>query len=168
MRRSKGTIHVFTFKDGMLSAVTHDLRIRLEQFAISLDDDAVHGEFDLRTLFVDGPVRDGVVHPEEYDASKRADVEWAMHNDVLHTDEHPTARFAGRATAERDGFAVRGILELAGHEAPLSFGVERANDAYRARFELVPSRWRIKPYRAWLGAIRLKDLLRIEVALTDA
>jgi hypothetical protein len=168
MRRAKGTIHVFTFKDGVLSAVTHDLRLRLVEFAISLDEDTVRGEFDLSTLFVDGPVRDGVVHPEEYDAGKRADVEWAMRHDVLHTDEHPTARFAGRATAEGDGFAVSGTLELAGHKAPLSFGVERTNDEYRARFELVPSRWRIKPYRAWLGAIRLKDVLRIEVALTDA
>ena len=167
MRRAKGTIQIFTFKDGVLSAVAHDLRIRLEQFAISLDEDTVRGEFDLKTLFVDGPVRDGVVHPEEYDASKRSDVEKAMHHDVLHTDKHPTARFAGRAVAEGDGFAISGILELAGHEAPLSFGVGRANGAYRARFELVPSRWRIEPYKALLGAIRLKDVLRIEVALTD-
>jgi polyisoprenoid-binding protein YceI len=168
MRRAKGTIHVFTFKDGVLSAIAHDLRIRLVEFTISLDADAVRGEFDLSTLFVDGPVRDGVVHPEEYDAGKRADVEMAMHDDVLHTDKHPTARFTGRATPEGDGFSISGILELAGHQAPLSFAVQKANDAYRARFELVPSRWQIEPYRALLGAIRLKDLVRIEIALTDA
>jgi len=168
MRRAKGTIHVFTFKDGVLSAVAHDLRVRLEQFAITLEGEAVHGEFDLRSLSLDGPVRDGVVHPDEYDASKRADVEKAMHGDVLHTDKHPMARFTGRAAAKGEGFAVSGELELAGQKAPVAFDVSRDNGTYRAQVELVPSRWGIAQYKALFGAIRLKDVLRVEVALTDA
>jgi polyisoprenoid-binding protein YceI len=168
MRRAKGTIHVFTFKDGVLSAVAHDLRLRLERFAITLEGDALHGEFDLKSLFLDGPVRDGVVHPEEYDASKRADVEKAMHGDVLHSDKHPTARFVGRASPKGEGFAVSGELELAGQKAPLDFEVTREGGAYRARVELVPSRWGIAQYKALLGAIRLKDVFRVDAALTDA
>jgi polyisoprenoid-binding protein YceI len=168
MRRAKGTIHVFTFKDGLLSAVAHDLRVRLEQFAITLEGDALHGEFDLKSLFLDGPVRDGVVHPEEYDAGKRADVEKAMHGDVLHTDKHPTSRFTGRASPKGEGFAVSGELELAGQKAPLSFDVNRDNGTYRASIELVPSRWGIAQYKALLGAIRLKDVIRVDIALTDA
>jgi hypothetical protein len=168
MRKAKGTIHAFTFKDGVLSAVAHDLRFRLEQFAISLDGENVRGEFDLKSLFVDGPVRDGVVHPEDYDASKRADVEKAMHNEVLHTAKHPTARFSGRATPKGSGFTVNGVLELAGQEAPLSLEVEEANGTYQTRFEIVPTKWKIEPYKALLGAIRLKDVIRIEAALADA
>jgi polyisoprenoid-binding protein YceI len=168
MRTAKGTIHVFTFKDGVLSAVAHDLRMRLDQFAISLDGDNVRGEFDLKSLFCDGPVRDGVVHPEDYDAGKRADVEKAMHGDVLHTAKHPTARFTGKATPKGSGFSVNGVLQLAGQEAPLSFDVEEANGTYKTRFDIVPSKWKIEPYKALLGAIRLKDVIRIEASLTDA
>jgi polyisoprenoid-binding protein YceI len=168
MRRAKGTIHVFTFKDGVLSAVAHDLRIRLEQFAITLEGDDVHAEFDLKSLFLDGPVRDGVVHPDDYEASKRADVEKAMHNDVLRTSEHPTARFVGKATPNGEGFAVSGELALAGQRAPLAFEVRRDNGTYRAEVELVPSRWGIAQYKALLGAIRLKDVLRVDLALADA
>jgi len=168
MRRAQGTIHIYTFKDGMLSAVAHDLRVRLEQFVITLEGDAVNAEFDLKSLFLDGPVRDGVVHPEDYDASKRADVEKAMHGDVLHTDKHPKARFAGRASPKGEGFSITGDLELAGKTAPLAFEVGRAGSTYHADVELVPSRWGIAQYKALLGAIRLKDVLRVEVALTDA
>src|SRR5256885_12067352 len=50
MRKAKGTIRVFTFKDGLLSAVAHDLQIRLEQFAITLDGENVTGEFALKSL----------------------------------------------------------------------------------------------------------------------
>src|SRR5215510_9432947 len=106
MRRAKGTIHVFTFKDGVLSAVAHDLRIRFERFAITLEGDAVHDEFDLNSLLLDGPVRD----------------------DVLHTNEHPTASFTGRASTKDEGFAVSGELALAGRTAPLAFEVSRADD----------------------------------------
>ncbi len=116
MRRAKGNIRVFTFKEGVLSAVAHDLQFHFEQFAITLEGEAVHGEFDLKSLSLDGPVRDGAVHPEEYDAGKRAEVEKAMH---------------------------------------------------RGQVEIQPSRWGVAQYKALLGAIRLKDTVRIAFELTD-
>jgi polyisoprenoid-binding protein YceI len=166
-RRAKGSIFVFTFKEGVLSSVAHDLRIRLEQFDITLDDDKIVAEFDLKALHVDGPVEHGVVRAEGYDARQRADVEKAMHRDVLHTDKHPTARFQGTASPRANGFRVSGDLALAGRSAPLSFDVGEQGGVYRAEFEFEPSRFGIAQYRALLGAIRLKDKVRIELALSD-
>ena len=168
MRRAKGQIQVFTFKDGVLARMAHDLRIRLERFEITLDGEAVTGEFDLKTLFVDGPMRDGALQADEYDAGKRAEVEKAMHGEVLHTDKHATARFSGKAAPQGDGFKVSGQLELAGKSAPLSFDVRSDGGQYRAEFEIQPTQWGIAQYKALLGAIRLKDVVRIELALSDA
>ena len=123
MRRAKGQIHVFTFKDGVLARMAHDLRLRLERFEITLDGEAVSGEFDLKGLFVDGPMRDGELQKDEYDADKRAEVEKAMNGEVLHTDQHSTSRFSGKASPQGEGFKVSGQLELAGKSAPLSFDV---------------------------------------------
>ena len=167
MRRAKGTIQVFTFKDGILARAAHDLQIRLDKFEITLDGDRVRGDFPLRELHVDGPVEGGVVRPEQYDAGKRADVEKAMHGDVLHTEKHPTARFEGKALPSGDGFEVQGQFELGGQTAPLAFGVKNDAGVYRAQIEIQPSRWGIAQYKALLGAIRLKDLVRIDIALTD-
>jgi hypothetical protein len=168
MRRAKGTIFAFTFKDGVLSAVAHDLRIRLEKFEITLDGNAVRGEFDLKSLFVDGPMENGVLQPNQYDASKRADVEKAMHGDVLHTNKNPTALFTGTATPKGSGYSVAGELELAGKKAPLSFEVQGEGGTYRTSFEIQPSQWGIAQYKALLGAIKLKDVVRIEAALSEA
>lgn len=168
MRRVKGTIHVFTFKDGVLSAVAHDLRIRLEKFEITLEGNAVRAEFDLKSLFVDGPMENGALRADQYDAGKRADVEKAMHGDVLRTSKHPTASFAGTASEQGAGFAVTGELELAGKKAPLAFDVKNEGGTYTAAFELQPSQWGVSQYKALLGAIRLKDVVRVEFALTDA
>ncbi len=168
MRRAKGSIFVFTFKEGVLSGVAHDLRIRLERFDITLDGQTVSGEFDLKSLHVDGPVENGTVRPESYEDSKRADIEKAMHGDVLRTNQYPVSRFRGTATPRDKGFRVSGDLELAGRSGPLAFDVREEAGVYRAEFELEPSRFGIAQYKALLGAIRLKDRVRIEFALTDA
>jgi hypothetical protein len=168
MRRATGTIHVFTFKEGVLSAVAHDLRIRLERFEVTLDGDRVHAECDLKSLFVDGPMENGVLKAESYEPGKRADVEKAMHGDVLHSDKNPKAIFSGTATPKGQGFAVSGELQLAGKAAPLAFDVTNDGGVYRASFEIRPSQWGISQYKALLGAIRLKDLARIELALTES
>jgi polyisoprenoid-binding protein YceI len=168
MRKAKGSIHVFPFKDGILARAAHDLRIRFERFDIGLEGDAIEGEFDLGSLKLDGPVRDGVVYPEEYDAGKRADVEKAMHEDILHTAKNPVSRFKGRAVPKGDGFSVTGELDLVGKIAPVAFEVKNDGGTYRAQIPISPSRWGIPQYKALLGAIRLKDEMRIDIALSEA
>ncbi len=171
MRQATGSIRVFTFKEGLMSAVAHDLRLRLRNFEITLDDTQVKAVFDLKSLLVEGPIENGVLQAERYTDGKRADVEKAMHDEVLHTSKHPQALFTGSATpsnAGGAGYHVAGQLELAGQREPLSFEVRSEHGSYRAEFELQPSRWGISQYKALFGAIKLKDFLRVELALTEA
>jgi polyisoprenoid-binding protein YceI len=171
MRRATGSIRIFTFKEGLMSAVAHDLRVQLRSFQITLDGSEVKGEFDLKSLVVEGPMHNGVFDAAAYDESKRADVEKAMHDEVLHTHRHPTASFTGSVSptgSQSEGYQVTGLLRLAGKSQPLHFDVRHDRGTYRAEFELKPSLWGISRYKALLGAIKLKDLLRIELALSEA
>jgi hypothetical protein len=164
MRHAKGTMDVFTYKEGLLARAAHDLKLSLADVDVTLDGETVRGEFPLRNLSLVGAVEDGVVRP--YDADKRAEVERAMNDDILQTARNPTAVFTGRAVPSGEGFAVDGALQLAGREAPLAFTVRKEGGQYRAELELQPSRWGIPQYRAMLGAIRLKDLVRIVLVTT--
>lgn len=165
MRRASGTLHVFTFKDGLLARAAHDLRLGLEDFSVLLDGNELRAEFDLRSLVVEGAIESGTLVP--YDAARRAEVAAALHDRVLKTTLHPTARFRGTAIAHDGGFDVHGELELVGRTGQLSFAVRRDGDRYRAELELEPSRWGIAPYRALLGAIRVKDSVRLELVLQE-
>jgi polyisoprenoid-binding protein YceI len=167
MRRATGTIRVFTFKEGMLSRVAHDLALRLDRFVVTLDGEILRVEFELASLVVEGPVESGVIRAERFDAATRAEIERAMHEHVLETRRHPTALFSGSAVPADSGFDVSGQLALVGRSVPLSFAVRRERGSLRAELELVPSRWGIEPYRALFGAIRLRDRLRIEVELHE-
>lgn len=151
-----------------MSAVAHDLRVRLQTFDITLEGSALNAELDLKSLLVEGPMQHGVLQAEQYDAGKRADVAKAMHGEVLHTEQHPTASFTGTAAPVGDGYHVDGQLRLAGRTQPLAFDVRKEGPTYRAEFDLQPSRWGIAQYKAMFGAIKLKDLLKVELALTEA
>jgi polyisoprenoid-binding protein YceI len=167
MRTARGTITVFTFKDGILARAAHDLALRMEPFEVALDGDRVTAVMPLEELAVLGPVEGGVVRAEQYDDARRAEVEQTMHTEVLRTARYPMARFAGRASADGGGFHVDGQLELAGRTTTLAFDVHHDGGTYRARFEIPPSRWGIQPYKALLGAIKVKDSVRIELALIE-
>jgi hypothetical protein len=167
LRRASGTIHVFTFKEGVLSRAAHDLALRLERCVVTLEGDVLRAEFELASLFVEGPVESGVVHAERFDAATHSEIESAMHEHILDTQRHPTARFTGTAVPTDSGFDVSGKLELVGRSEPISFAVRREGSEFRADFELVPSRWGIAPYRALFGAIRLRDRLSIAVAMRE-
>ena len=151
-----------------MSAVAHDLRVRLQTFEVTLDGTAVKADFDLKSLAVEGPMHNGVLQADQYDAGKKADVAKAMHGEVLHTDKHPKAAFSGNATPAGEGFRVEGQLQLAGSTQPLAFDVRKDGATYRAEFDIQPSRWGVSQYKAMLGAIKLKDLFKVEFALTEA
>jgi polyisoprenoid-binding protein YceI len=167
LRRASGTIHVFTFKEGVLSRGAHDLALRLERCVVTLDGDVLVAEVELASLFVEGPVESGVVRSERFDAASRSEIERAMHEHIIDTRRHPTARFTGTAMPTDSGFDVSGKLDLVGRSEPLSFAVRHEGTVFRADFDLVPSRWGIEPYRALFGAIRLRDRLRVAIAVRE-
>jgi hypothetical protein len=167
LRRAIGPLDVFTFKEGLLARAAHDLHLRIDSVTATLDGDQVRAEISLLDLHLLGPVEGGVTYPERYDAGRRAEVETTMRDRILHLHDHPTATFHGRATAREGGFVVEGTLHLAGARAPLSFPVRSESAVHRASFEIAPSDWGVAPYRALMGAIRLADRVRLEVALTE-
>ena len=55
-RITNGQFYVFTFKEGLLSSIAHDLRLSLPQFEISFNGADVDATFNLKSLAVDGAV----------------------------------------------------------------------------------------------------------------
>jgi hypothetical protein len=166
MRRGIGTVDVFTFKAGVLALAAHDLHLRLDEFSIELEGEAVRAELPLERLRLLGPVEGGITRTGRYDARQVAEVESAMYGEILRVTEHPVARFTGRAV-ETGGWEVEGELELAGARAPLAMKLGRAGDRWTGTLELRPSRWGIREYRALMGTIRLQDRVRLEVTVRE-
>lgn len=154
------TVHVFTFKDGLLARLAHDLRLSLRDFEIRREGPLLSARFRPAGLVVDGVVgKGGEVDRDALSESDRAKIRRNIADEILHTAHHPEINFAG----ELEGDTIDGRLTMVGRTAPVRSRVRVEGDRLRAEFTLVPSQWGIPPYRALAGAIRLQD--RVVVAL---
>jgi polyisoprenoid-binding protein YceI len=159
---------VLTWREGLLSAVGHDLVLAVTRFEIEVDDVArrVEARFDAGSLHVVSARRDGHELPGALGGSERRQIDEAVARDVLDADRHPEIRFASTAVDDDGpGFRARGALALHGVERPLVIPVRREGACWVAEARLHQPDYGIVPYRALLGALRVRAdvLVRVEL-----
>ncbi len=157
-------VFVYTFKDGLLSAAAHDLKLRVARFRIDVDDEGktVAGSFDAGSLAVLCARRDGVDAPHVLPRSFFAEIERNIERDVLATRKFPEVRFASTSVT---GDAVVGALTL--HGVVRSVRVERSGDeaTWVGRVQLDQREFGIQPFRAMLGTLKVRPEVDVEVRL---
>lgn len=164
MPATPATIHVFTYKDGLLARLAHDLRLTLGRFEIQRDGAALTARFWPASLTVDGAIdRNGQVDRHALSDGDRRKIAENIASEVLHLDRAPEASFRGRVVAGEA--AVEGELTLHGRSAPIQAAVRVADGRVRAEVTLAPSRWGVAPYKALAGAIKLQDRVLVVVDL---
>lgn len=164
---TEGDVLVFTFKDGLLARAAHDLRLRVMRFSVQSDGESVEATFDASTLRVDGTVRGGVVDADELSDKDKAEIEKTARKEILEASRHPKIVFEGSVRSIGDRHNVRGELRLVGQRAPVELEVREEDGRLKAEVEITPSRWGIQPYKALLGAIKLRDRVRLQFDLTQ-
>jgi len=158
------TVRVFTFKQGLLSGVAHDLELAVDRFRIDWSFERVSATFDTTSLRVLYAVVSGQPVPDALSAGDRRKIEKTIADDVLVTSKHPDARFESSViSAAGDDFVARGTLTLAGREQDLTARVHREQGAYGTELVLDQRSFGIVPYSAMLGALKLKPEVRIRV-----
>jgi len=156
---SRADCRVFTFKEGLLSAVAHDLEIDVTAFEVVLSDDGseVSATFDPRSLRVIDAVVDGRRSPGTLSDKDKRKIEANIVDKVLHAKKHPEIRFTSTDVHDRE---IAGELELHGRKR----SVRLTRDGDTAITRLHQPDFGIEPYSAMLGALKIKP--DIEVRLT--
>lgn len=152
-----GKVEVFTFKEGLLSKIAHDLCLACEGARVHTDGVVVEAELALESLRVVGAMRNGQLEPSLLSEKDKAEIETNIRTKVLMTDRHPRTKFVGRALSDGTRHEVQGPLTLAGKDVAISMVVNEEAGRYRGEVELIPTRWGIAPFKAMLGTIRLAD-----------
>jgi polyisoprenoid-binding protein YceI len=85
---------------------------------------------------------------------------------VLGADQHPEAVFAAGSFQPAADGEISGTLTLRGQARPLRLQVKQTGaDRYHAESQVVQSSYGIKPYTAFLGALRVRDAVDVAVEL---
>lgn len=168
-------LHLRTYRQGLAARAGHDLLIEAREWRGHVhvpegDGDAsapsVSVEVDLRAL----DVLEGSGGVKPLTDSDRREIKKAMQG-PLRVAEHPVATFrssgvhsAGDEAA--DEAMVEGELSIAGESHPLRLQVRDAGDGtVTGRAEIVQTRWGIKPYSGFFGALKLRDAVDVELAV---
>ncbi len=151
---------VYTFREGLFSAVGHDLCLRVERFAVEVTGDAaapsILARFDAASLRAIGDVAPADARKIERNAA----------DDVLEARRFPTIEFRStRVVRDGERARIEGQLSLHGVTRPLvADAVADASD-WRAEVRLDQRDFAIKPFSAMLGTLRVRAdvLVRIRV-----
>lgn len=157
---------VFTFKEGLLSAIAHDLEIAVERFTIERDDGKLEARFEPQSLRVRHPMKDGVPNPSALSDRDKKKIESTIQDDVLETRRHPEIRFTSSAIElAGDTATIRGTLALHGRTKELQLRARKEGAKWIAETALHQPDFGITPYTAMMGTLRIKPEVRVRIEL---
>jgi polyisoprenoid-binding protein YceI len=162
-----GRLLLHTGREGLGSRAGHDLTIEVTDWSGKVDlpesgpaEAAVTARVELGSL----AVREGTGGVRPLTDQDRREIEENARR-TLGADRHPTATFESqRVVTEADEGTISGTLTMHGTAAPIEVRVSRvAPDRYRGRAAVRQSAYGIKPYSAFLGALKVRDEVEVEV-----
>lgn len=163
---STGDLLVRTGRDGVAARVGHDLTITFEKWSgrLTLRGDDLHSAT-VTATFETGSIKvlagTGGALPLTI-IDRREIRKTALR--LLEADRHPTATFTSTSiTRSGDGGRIEGTLTLRGVSAPVTIDVSPNGAGWHGSASIRQTSFGIKPYRAFLGALRLADEVGIEV-----
>ena len=113
-------------------------------------------------------VREGTGGVKPLTDADRAEIKKTL-GKILNTAQHPTITFRSRRVDGSAGsFTCDGELTIMGVTRPVLVEGRVADDRVVGGASVVQSRWGIRPYSAFFGALKLSDEVKIDfdVALT--
>ena len=150
---------VYSYKDGLLSKIAHDLKHRVTRFSVRVDPQtgAVEAEIDATSLRVECVVKDGSELANGLSAEEKRKIEGQIMSDVLHADAHPIIRFRStRVSESEDGMRIEGSLMLNDCVRPVRAFARRLDDSYQADVTIHQPDFNIKPFSAMMGTLKIK------------
>ena len=165
----RGRILLRTFRDGLAAQAGHDLTIEATRWSgeLVVNDDLSPADLDVRIDMGALVVREGTGGVKPLTDRDRREIAVTARK-VLGADRHPEAVFAADSfePAADGGGEISGTLTLRGQSRPLRLQVtQTGTDRYHAETQVVQSDYGIKPYTAFLGALRVRDAVDVAVEL---
>lgn len=167
-----GHLRLRTYRQGLAAKAGHDLlleaerwhgRVRVPSGAAEATGASVEAEIDMGSI----RVLEGTGGVKPLTEGDRNDIAKTLRGQ-LRVADHPSATFrAAGVASDASSATIDGELTLAGVTRPVRL---RLADAGGGRIEgsaeVVQSSWGIKPYSGFLGALKLRDAVDVEVSAT--
>src|SRR5262245_54400939 len=167
-----GRLLVKTARTGLGARAGHDLTIEVTRWhgnavinAAEPADSSVTVEAEVDSF----EVREGSGGVKPLTDGDRTEIKRTLQK-ILHSGSHGAITFVStRVSGTPESFRLDGDLTIAGETHPVTVQGQLANGRARGSATVTQSRWGIRPYSAFFGALKLRDDVDVEfdVALTQ-
>ena len=158
---------VYAFKEGLLSAAGHDVKLRVTRFELTVSPDGtVTGSFDPDSIEVVCAMREGRENPGALSDRDHRTIEGYVRDDILQTERYDEITWSSTGLRrDGDGWHVEGQLTLHGRTKPVRARIEPRGDRLVTVVKIRQPDFGIKPFRALLGALKIKPVIEVELAV---
>jgi hypothetical protein len=157
-----GRLRVHTYREGVAQKVGHDLVIEVRGWraTVEVNEDGTPRAISLEADPSSLEVLEGHRGVKPLTDKDRADIRSNIDEKIL---LGRPITFASSAAELREGMlAVRGELAIAGAARPASFELAIGADGrINGTLLVTQSEWGIKPYRAFMGALKVRDSVEV-------
>jgi polyisoprenoid-binding protein YceI len=161
-----GRLLLRTFREGVAAMVGHDLVIEATGWrgTVTVPEGGqphIAVEVDVRSL----EVREGLHGAKPLTDRDRQEIKETM-AELLGADHDPLVSYVSGAVQLAGGSAtVDGQLTLLGVTQPLRLAIQAGDGVVTATATVQQSRWGIKPYKAFMGALKVRDEVEVEATV---
>lgn len=168
------TCSVFTYKEGLLSPVAHDLKLRVGRWSMEIDRGqgglTVAAAFDASSLTVEGVMKDGRVQAGVLSTRDTDKIAHNIRDEVLSARRHPSIGFRGTATPDGSQGRVTGDVTICGKTRPVTCRTKKVTGSeavWVIEVTIHQPDFGIKPYSAMLGALKIKPDVVVAIEVAD-
>lgn len=162
---SDGRLLLRTFREGLAAQVGHDLVLEFTVWSAQAAPPGAEGgaSLEVRVDLTSLRALEGTGGVKPLTDRDRRDIAGNARK-ALDSQHYPDAVFRSASfTATENGGVFDGTLTLHGADRPLRLAVTRTGDGrLRARATVRQTEYGIKPYSAFLGALKLRDAVEID------
>lgn len=164
---NRDRVRLLTARDGLAAQAGHDLTIEVSAWSgeLAVGDDGKPTELSVRLDLTSLVVIAGTGGVKPLSDRDRREIVLTARK-VLGVDRHPQAVFTASTfePGSDGGGLIQGTLTLGGVSRPLELHVsETGGDRFHATASIRQSAFGIKPYTAFLGALKVSDAVGVEI-----
>jgi polyisoprenoid-binding protein YceI len=164
-----GQLLIKTSRTGLGARAGHDLTIEVTRWRAEVTVDSADVTKSSVSVEADAEsfeVREGTGGVKPLTGADRVEIKKTIREKILHTRQHPEITFGStRIAGTAESFSIDGNLTITGRTQPVTVHGRRAEDRVQGSATIVQSRWGIRPYTAFFGALKLSDEVAIEFSI---
>lgn len=165
---------IFTFKDGLLSILAHDLKLKCSHFKITIECSPqdpslwqqVSATFDTTSIKTVCALKNGQENLTILSKQDYVDIERNIANDVLNLKKFLSINFkSDNISNSPDGFIIKGQLTICNVTRKINIPVKRSKDKYLIKMILDQTDFHIKPFSALMNTMKVKPKIIVKIEM---